>query len=529
MNWYRLGDIVPAKPRAVALGGFDGLHIGHRAVIAPLARHIELTPSVAIITGIDGKSPCSLATTHTRDRLLKTLAVEDVFELDFNAIRTLTPAQFVQDILHDTLGATVVRCGFNFRFGAGASGDVQTLKTLCAPLGIAVEVADAVEVDGEPVSTSRIRRALDAGDVALAGRMLGRPFIIDVEVRHGQHLGRRLGTPTINQPLPDGFVRPRFGVYATAVIVNGKVMHGVTNVGVRPTVGAPAPLAETWIPDFIGDLYGKRVEVSLVKFLRDETKFEGLTALKEQITRDEQAARTAVFGEAGEEIGAVLFDFDDTLQDSGAAYTVAVHRAIDRYFPHWTPAQRAERAAQWVDMWDGGYMHLQFLKHPQSEWYCLMFEKLFAEWGEPAPADIPALVAQMDRDYAWSGVVFDGVAELLTRLRAKGLKLALVTNGTSTKQHLKIDNSGLAPWFDVTVVSGDEGVGKPDPEMAWRAAAKLGVHPSRCLFVGDYPYTDIDCALKAGMKAVLIDGHLRIENPFDVPCVKSVVEIEKFL
>ena len=529
MNWYRLHDAVPAKPRAVALGGFDGLHIGHRAVIAPLARHIELTPSVALITGIDGKPQSSLTIPETRDRLLKTLAVEDVFELDFNTIRTLTPAQFVKEILHDRLGAKVVRCGFNFRFGAGAVGTVDTLKELCAPLGIAVEMANAVEVDGEPVSTSRIRRAIECGDVALAARMLGRPFTIDVAVRHGQHLGRRLGTPTINQPLPDGFARPRFGVYATTVIINGKCMHGVTNVGVRPTVGAPAPLAETWIPDFIGDLYGKRVEVSLVKFLRDETKFEGLTALKEQITRDEQAARTAVFGEPGEGIEAVLFDFDDTLQDSGAAYTTAVYRAIDRHFSHWTPEQRAARAAQWVDTWNGGYMHLQFLKHSQSEWYRLMFEKLFAEWGEPAPADIPALVAEMDRDYAWSGVLFDGVRELLTRLREKRLKLALVTNGTSTKQHLKIDNSGLAPWFDATVISGDEGVAKPDPEMALRAAAKLGVHPSRCLFVGDYPYTDIDCALKAGMRAVLIDERLRIANPFDVPTVKRVTEIEKFL
>ena len=528
MNRYTLADTVPTKPRAVALGGFDGLHIGHRAVISPLARYMDLTPTAVIISGIKGKPATSLATAETRDRLLQTMAVEDVLELDFNDIHALSPERFVHDILHDRLGAKVVRCGFNFRFGAGAQGDVDTLKAICAPLGIAVEAVDAVEVDGEPVSASRIRRALEAGDAALASRMLGRPFGIDVEVQHGQHLGRRLGTPTINQPLSDDLVRPRFGVYATAVIVGGKCMHGVTNVGVRPTVGAPAPLAETWIPDFIGDLYGKRVEVSLVKFLREETKFEGLTALKEQITRDEQAARTAVFGETGEGVAAVLFDFDETLQDSAAAYRVAAQKMVERRYPHWSPELRAKRAEQLVYEWDGGYMHLQFLDHPQSRWYHLMFDKLFAEWGEPAP-DVPALVAEMDRDYAWSGVLYDGAKELIERLRARGIKTAIVTNGTSTKQHMKIDNSGLAPLFDATVISGDEGVSKPDPEMALRAAARLGVHPSRCLFVGDYPYTDIDCALKAGMRAVLIDANLRIENPFDVPCVKSVTEIEKFL
>ena len=112
--------------------------------------------------------------------------------------------------------------------------------------------------------------------------MLGRPFTIDFGVVGGQHLGRLLGTPTINQPLPPHFVRPRFGVYASSVEVDGKVTHGVTNIGVRPTVGSDAPLAETWIPLFSGNLYGKNVPVSLVSFLRPETKFASIDDLQKR-------------------------------------------------------------------------------------------------------------------------------------------------------------------------------------------------------------------------------------------------------
>ncbi len=528
MNSYRITDAIPSRPRAVALGAFDGIHIGHRAVIAPLARHPNLVPSVVIITGIDGKPPSSLAAPDTRDRLLQTMVIEDVFELEFAAIRDLSPQAFVKEILHDRLGAKVVRCGFNFRFGAGAAGDVSLLKTLCEALDITVEVADAVEVDGEPVSTSRIRRAIEEGQVALAGRLLGRPVTIDVAVQHGQHLGRRLGTPTINQPLPDGFVRPRFGVYATAVIVNGVCMHGVTNIGVRPTVGAPAPLAETWIPDFIGDLYHKRVQVSLVKFLRDEVKFDGLTALKEQITRDEQEARLAVFGEAGESIQAILFDFDDTLQNSEIAYERVARQLIEKHFPHWDEATKAARVAIMVKRRNGGNFARRYVDKPTNMWYQLYFAELFEEWG--VNEDPLLYHREVQRLFPWTGEPYDGLLPMLEDLRRRGYKLGIVTNGSLLMQHLKIDNSGLRPYVDVVLVSGEEGVGKPDPEIYYRAAARLGVHPSRCVFVGDYPNTDIAGAKAAGMRPVLVQTIRHADNPYDdVPTIDHTTELVDLL
>jgi riboflavin kinase/FMN adenylyltransferase len=206
----------------------------------------------------------------------KGLGVEEWILADFEAIRDYTPERFVLEFLHETLDARRVSCGFNYRFGKDGAGNADILRALCAPFGIEVVVAEPVLANGQPVSASRIRRLIESGEIRQASRLLGHPFMLDIEVVGGQRLGHILGTPTINQPLPPNFVRPKFGVYASSVEVGGCVTHGVTNIGVRPTVGADGPLAETWIAEFDGDLYGQRVPVTLIKFLRPERKFGSL-------------------------------------------------------------------------------------------------------------------------------------------------------------------------------------------------------------------------------------------------------------
>ena len=320
MRTYRLmQDIgsIPRTPRAIALGVFDGVHIGHRAVISRAVGMEGTSPAVFTFSQTPWELPKSdaweLVSAQGKLAAMASLGVAEIFEADFEQIRGLSPEEFVRKILHETLHARRVCCGFNYRFGKDCAGDADMLVELCARFGIEAIVVGAILVDGEPVSASKIRRYIEQGEVQEAARMLGRPFTIDFEVVGGQHLGRLLGTPTINQPLPPHFVRPRFGVYASSVEVDGKVTHGVTNIGVRPTVGADAPLAETWIADFTGDLYGKAVPVSLVQFLRPEQKFESVEELQRQILRDGREARRAVLGDSAAEIRAVLFDFDDTL------------------------------------------------------------------------------------------------------------------------------------------------------------------------------------------------------------------------
>ena len=285
----------PEGELAAALGSFDGLHLGHRQVIgntisAPGLRPAVITfqqnPSVSL-----QKKPVPLLTTNEQKlALLKEMGVEVVYLLPFDRIRDMEPEDFVE-ALYRVCRVRALSCGFNFRFGKNGRGDAGLLKELCREKGIELSVTPPVSVAGETVSSTRIRACLEQGDVQQAGQLLGRPFGYDFEVTHGRQLGRTWGTPTINQPFPAGYVLPRFGVYASLVEVEGQKYYGVTNIGVKPTVGSDCALSETWIPEFSGDLYGKKVPVELLDFIRPERKFDSLDQLKNEILGNGVLAR----------------------------------------------------------------------------------------------------------------------------------------------------------------------------------------------------------------------------------------------
>lgn len=285
----------PEGELAAALGSFDGLHLGHRQVIgntlsAPGLRPAVITfqqnPSVSL-----QKKPVPLLTTNEQKlALLEEMGVEVVYLLPFDRIRDMEPEDFVE-ALYRVCRVRALSCGFNFRFGKNGRGDAGLLKELCREKGIELSVTPPVSVAGETVSSTRIRACLEQGDVQQAGQLLGRPFGYDFEVTHGRQLGRTWGTPTINQPFPAGYVLPRFGVYASLVEVEGQKYYGVTNIGVKPTVGSDCALSETWIPEFSGDLYGKKVPVELLDFIRPERKFDSLDQLKNEILENGVLAR----------------------------------------------------------------------------------------------------------------------------------------------------------------------------------------------------------------------------------------------
>ena len=180
-----------------------------------------------------------------------------------------------------------VCCGFNYTFGDKGRGTPEMLDRMCAEKGVVFEAADATVLDGTPVSSTRIRNALAGGNVELANRMLGRPFQYRQQVVDGDKRGRTWGIPTINQPYPEELVVPRHGVYASRCVVDGRTYFGATNIGVRPTVRENDILSsETYLLDYEGDLYGKYVDVCLLKFLRPEKKFDSFEALEEQIHTD---------------------------------------------------------------------------------------------------------------------------------------------------------------------------------------------------------------------------------------------------
>ena len=185
----------------------------------------------------------------------------------------MTPEEFVEQILVGVCNAKRVYCGFNFHFGKGGSGTAQQLRSLCISYGIVVEIIPQILVDGETVSSTRIRRLIGQGEMEEAEALLGHPFGYTLEVCHGRKLGRTIGVPTMNQHLPEGLVQPKFGVYASLISLEKRNYYGVTNVGVKPTVGSDCVVSATWIPCFHGDLYGKMVDVYLLKFLRPEGNF----------------------------------------------------------------------------------------------------------------------------------------------------------------------------------------------------------------------------------------------------------------
>ncbi len=279
---------------AVALGTFDGFHSGHKMVIDKV---ISSGGKSAVLLFnehpqkvLTEKSPGELITENKREELLKKWGVEPI-TMDFSDIMSLSYEEFFYEVLLKKIGATMLSCGFNYRFGVGASGDAKKLRELCNKENIKLFVSDAVEYKGEPISSTRIRKAIRQGDIEAANDMLGREFSYDFVVVHGDARGRTIDSPTINQFFTEDFVVPQFGVYASYSIIDGKKYPSVTNVGIRPTVGNSKERSETNIVGYNGDLYDKNIDVHLLKKIREEIRFSNLDELKNQIARDREKSK----------------------------------------------------------------------------------------------------------------------------------------------------------------------------------------------------------------------------------------------
>ncbi|MCL2446851.1 MAG: riboflavin biosynthesis protein RibF [Oscillospiraceae bacterium] len=270
----------------IALGSFDGLHAAHRAVLRG-ATAVLLFSEHPQVT-LRGQAPPQLLTNDERAVRLQAAGLA-LLHVDFAELAALPPAEFIA-LLRERYGATGLRCGHNFRFGAKAAGDTTILRELCESYSMSLTVVPQIVYRGETVSSSRIRAALQQGEIDQVNAMLGRAFGYDFPVKHGARLGRVLGTPTLNQHFAPGYCVPKAGVYVSRAFVDGAWWPAVTNIGLRPTVGeAMAPRSETHIPGFVGDLYGRRVPVRLLRFIREERKFAGMDELKAQIMQDMQS------------------------------------------------------------------------------------------------------------------------------------------------------------------------------------------------------------------------------------------------
>ena len=291
---------VPA-PVVLAIGNFDGVHLGHAALVkrlAQVAEALDLAPMVLTFEPhpreffAPDSAPARLTTLREKLELLGECGARQAMICPFNAaFAALSADEFIEQVLVRGCLVRHLIIGDDFRFGRGRAGDFGLLQDAGRRFGFAVEAMGSVTADGERVSSSAVRRALLAGDMEHAARLLGRPYIIDGQVSHGQKLGRQIGFATANLRIKHNPL-PMTGVFAVEVSGLGdKPLAGVANLGVRPTVGGTKPLLEVHLFDFDRDIYGAHISVRFVHKLRDEQRFPNIDALKAQIAADAATAR----------------------------------------------------------------------------------------------------------------------------------------------------------------------------------------------------------------------------------------------
>lgn len=285
----------------IALGNFDGFHLGHQAVVGRAVQRGAHERRPVIVATFDphpvrhfrpDTPPFRLTTLDQRERLFAHAGADAMLVFKFgDALASTTAEDFVGNLLAAQLGAAGIVTGEDFTFGKGRAGNAGMLGELGASHGIQAETVAPILLDGEPVSSSRIRAALRAGDPGTATRLLTRPFAIEGVVVDGDKRGRALGWPTANVELGN-YLRPAYGIYAVRVTLDDGSEHdGVASLGIRPTFDPPKELLEAVLFDFDGDLYGRTIEAALHAFLRPEARFESIEELKAQMDADAVQAR----------------------------------------------------------------------------------------------------------------------------------------------------------------------------------------------------------------------------------------------
>jgi len=285
--------------RVLALGFFDGVHLGHQTLLRAcrvLAGELDL-PAAALTFDrhpaalVSRAAPALINSASDRERLLRSFGMDDVLVVPFDKELMHTPWQDFFTRLITEYGAAGLVCGHDFRFGSRGEGTAEKLQACCAERALPCVIVPEQRLGGVRISSTHIRKLLIQGQMEEALRFLGRPHVLTGTVVAGQQLGRTIGIPTANLQIPEDVVTPRLGVYACKVLVDGKPYMAVTNVGTRPTVGGRCVTVEPWILDFSGDLYGKTITVQFFAFLRGEQTFPSLEALRGEILNNARKTR----------------------------------------------------------------------------------------------------------------------------------------------------------------------------------------------------------------------------------------------
>ena len=296
----RLDELNIEDKTALAMGKFDGIHLGHKKLLNMILDQRQDGLKATVFTFepspeefFVGHTVRQLFTREEKRRAFEKMGVDILVEFPLTADTAATPPEdFVRTILSEDLNAGYIAAGTDVSFGDKGRGDQYLLRNMSKELGFELHLIDKVMLDGQEVSSTRVRNVIADGDMPMAKRLLGDDYSVSGIVEHGAHLGTTIGVPTVNVLPPDNKLLPPFGVYKSVVMVDGKIFKGMTNIGRKPTVSDSGRVGvETYIYDFDEDVYGKYIEVRLLEFMRPEMKFEGVEQLKAQIHTDIEEAR----------------------------------------------------------------------------------------------------------------------------------------------------------------------------------------------------------------------------------------------
>lgn len=298
---YIYGKDFKFSNTCVAFGQFDGLHLGHRAVINKLFEVKKINNLSSVLLSFDFKpsnifGADSVIYTEEEKRLILGENAPDImisYPFTFETA-DIEAEEFIKDILIDKLGAKIIVTNENCRFGKQCKGNIELLKNLSSKYGYSVICVETVKEDGETVSSEIIRSALNNGLIKKANKLLGHPFTMFGEIVHGKALGRTVGMPTANLSVPENKLIPKHGVYATMSNIDKKLVKGLTNIGLRPSVDNNEYITiETFLLDFSEDIYGKKIALEILSFIRDIKKFKNIDEVKKQVEKDIEIVRAS--------------------------------------------------------------------------------------------------------------------------------------------------------------------------------------------------------------------------------------------
>ena len=296
----RLDELNINEKTALAMGKFDGIHLGHKKLLNMILDQKQDGLKATVFTFepspeefFVGHTVRQLFTREEKRRAFEKMGVDILVEFPLTAATAATPPEdFVRTILVEDLKAEYIAAGTDVTFGDKGRGDQYLLRNISKELGFELHLIDKVMLDGQEVSSTRVRNVIADGEMPMAKRLLGEDYSVSGMVEHGAHLGTTIGVPTVNVMPPDNKLLPPFGVYKSTVVIDGRSFRGMTNIGRKPTVSNSGRVGvETYIYDFDEDVYGKFIEVKMLEFMRPEMKFDGVDQLKAQIHSDIEAAR----------------------------------------------------------------------------------------------------------------------------------------------------------------------------------------------------------------------------------------------